>query len=254
MTNPVLRLAMLGFAPGTALLLLAQPAKAQSLDQPTLSIEATTDHRRRGLSWSDGDPAIDVYASVPVGGGFSAGGRATTLRGSDRHAGADAAFDVTAGWRRDGGAFQFRADATAHLFAGGSGDLDYIELGGGAGTLIGPLQVEVLASYAPDQTAIGGDNLYVGARGVFGVPATPFTLIANIGHSSGSTDDPLRAARLRPGGDYLDWGLAVERSTGPLTLGLRYTGTDVDTRVPLPPLAEAGDSGDRLTGFVSLSF
>lgn len=254
MINPVLRNAMLGFAPGIALCLLSPSAHAQGLDRPTASIEASTDHRRRGLSWSDGDPAIDVYASVPIGGGFSASGRATTLRGSDRHAGADAAFDLTAGWRRDSGAFQLRADATAHLFAGGSGDLDYVELGGGAGTLIGPLQVELLASYAPDQAAIGGENLYVGARGILGVPATPFTVIAHVGHSSGSTDDPLRAARLRPGGDYLDWGLAVERSTGPLTLGLRYTGTDVDTRVPLPPLAEAGDSGDRLTGFVSLSF
>ena len=92
-----------------------------------------------------------------------------------------------------------------------------------------------------------------GGRARVGVPATPFTLMASAGHSSGSVDDPIRAARLRPGGSYWDWSLGVDHITGPLTLGLVYTGTDISERVP-SPFANARDTGDRLTARVALNF
>jgi len=64
-----------------ALAMVAGEAAAQELFRPTGSIEATTDHRRRGLSWSDGDPALDAIVSVPVA-GLRLDARATTTRGA----------------------------------------------------------------------------------------------------------------------------------------------------------------------------
>ncbi|WP_204283871.1 TorF family putative porin, partial [Klebsiella pneumoniae] len=64
--------------------------------------------------------------------------------------------------------------------------------------------------YAPSQSAIGGDNLYLFASANAGIPATPLSASATLGHSTGSTDDPVRAARLRPLGDYTDWRLGME--------------------------------------------
>ena len=117
------------------------------------------------------------------------------------------------------------------------------------------MQVDAGADYAPSQDAIGGDNLYLHAGARAGVPGTPWTLLAGIGHSSGKVDDAFRAARLRPGGDYTDWRLGVEHVAGPVTLGLDYVGTDVSERAAAPyPLADASHSGDRIVGRVRFGF
>jgi uncharacterized protein (TIGR02001 family) len=142
-----------------------------------------------------------------------------------------------------------------HLFAGADGRADYGELDAGIGYLIGPLQLNAAATYAPVQDSIGGDNLYLQARATGSLPLFPLTLSAHIGRTTGSTRDPIRAARLRPDGDYTDWGVGVEQSLGPIALGLRYTGTSIDTdRFSPSPFANLEDAGDRLTAHVAVSF
>jgi hypothetical protein len=84
------------------------------------------------------------------------------------------------------------------------------------------------------------------------VVGTPITATAGLGRSAGKTDDPARAARLRPGGDYTDWSLGLDHVQGQVTIGLAYTGTDVPRRIPLQ-LAAARDSGDRLVVRVSIN-
>ncbi len=218
------------------------------------SVEASTDERRRGISWSDGkiSPAASIRAGLPSG--VDLGVRVTGTRGDPRHGGADAVVDATGGFGTDvGGGLRLDGFVTGHLFTGARGKMDYVELGAGASYALGPAEVGIDARYAPDQGAIGGDNLWIGGRARVGVPATPFTLMASAGHSSGSVDDPIRAARLRPGGSYWDWSLGVDHITGPLTLGLVYTGTDISERVP-SPFANARDTGDRLTARVAFNF
>lgn len=218
------------------------------------SVEVATDERRRGISWSDGEvaPAASVRAALS---GFDIGVRVTGTRGDPRHGGADAVADVTGGFARDiGGGFRIDGFVAGHLFTGAVGRMDYVEGGLGASYALGPAEIGVDARYAPDQAAIGGDNLWIGARARVGVPATPFTVNASVGHSGGSVDDWQRAARLRPGGDYTDWSLGVDHITGPISIGVAYTGTDIDDRALASPYANPRHTGDKLAARLAVSF
>ncbi len=81
------------------------------------------------------------------------------------------------------------------------------------------MQAKVGAAYAPDQDAIGGDNLYLYGQASAGIPTTPVTINAKLGRSNGS---------LAPGaGSYVDWSVGADYVLGPLTLGARYVDTDI---------------------------
>lgn len=243
---------LIAFIMAAASAAAALPALAQS--GLGANVELATDERRRGISWSDGalSPAASVRASVPLGLDLDA--RVTGTRGDPRHGGADAVFDLTGGFSREiGGGLRLNGFATGHLFAGAAERFDYVELGLGGSFALGPAEVGVDARYAPDQRAIGGDNLWVGARARLGVPATPFTLHALVGRSTGGVDDPRRAARLRPGGDYTDWALGVDHITGPISLGVTYTGTDIGTVVD-SPFANPRHTGDKVIARLAVAF
>lgn len=233
------------------LALAVLPAAAPAQSKPSFGVEVTTDERRRGLSWSGGDPSISADAALSLA-GFEADARVAALRGSPRHAGADAVADLTLGKTWGVGGLSLRARAIGHLFAGAREPMDYWEVGGTASYTFGPLQGEAGVTYAPSQSAIGGSNTYAFVGASAGIPATPFTISASAGRSMGP-DDRLRSARLRPGGDYTDWRIGVEHITGPLTLGVDYVGTDVP-RGAAGALADAGNSGDRLLARARLSF
>ncbi|EZP72524.1 putative uncharacterized protein precursor [Sphingomonas paucimobilis] len=205
----------------------ASPALAQYAGGVSGSIEVATDERRRGLSWSEGDPVLRGSVSVPVSEGLSLDGTAVSLWGSDRHGGADAVIDLGPSYVRQLGGWRLSAEARYHLFPGAS-DQGYGEIGGGAGFLLGPASVDLFASYAPRQSAIGGDNLYLSASAMAGVPGTPFTVSARVGRSSGDVRDPLRAARLRPDGAYWDYGFGVDYLQGRWSAGLRYADSGIE--------------------------
>lgn len=238
-------------APALAAVLAAVPATAQRL--PMVGVEAATDENRRGLSWTGGRATVSADAMLPLG-GFEASARIAGLRGSARHAGADAVADLDLSTDRTLGPVTLRVRATGHLFAGAGRWMDYGEVGAEARYGLGPLLATAGARYAPGQSAIGGDNLYLFATAAAGIPATPFTLSAAIGHSTGDTDDPLRAARLRPAGSYIDWRLSAEHVTGPVTLAIDYVGNDIDRRRASSPYADPGHIGDRLVARARLSF
>ncbi|MDP1026429.1 TorF family putative porin [Sphingomonas sp. KR1UV-12] len=227
------------------------PAGAQTT--ATVGAELTNDEVRRGLSWSEGRASVSGDAFVDIG-PIDASARIVATRGSERHAGADAVADLTLGTGWDMGAVSLRATATGHLFAGARTGMDYVELGSSAAAGLGPARLTAGVLYAPSQDAIGGDNLYLYASADSGIPGTPLTVIAEIGHSSGSVDDSQRAQRLRPGGSYTDWRLGVERRRGPLTLGLSYIGTDVDQGAIGGPYADLSHAGDRIVGRVRVEF
>jgi hypothetical protein len=232
--------------------MLAPAALAQTAPPtagPTIGIEATTDERRRGLGWSGGRASASADALLTIG-PVDASARIAATRGAARHGGADAVIDLGVGTGWDVGALRLRATAIGHLFTGARGGMDYVEATGSASYALGPLQVAGGAAFAPSQDAIGGSNLHLFADADAGIPGTPFTLVAGIGHSSGHVDDPVRAQRLRPGGDYTNWRLGVEHRQGPLTLALDYTGTDVARADTFGPFADARHAGDRILGRV----
>lgn len=202
------------------------PAAAQYAARPSVTLEAATDDRRRGLSWSEGDPVLRGALSIPVAEGLSLDGAATTLRGSPRHGGADAAIDLGATFVRQLGGWRLTGEGRYHLFPGASRQ-GYGEVGAIAGFTLGPAGVDLAARYAPRQSSIGGDLLYLSAAASAAIPGTPLTLSGHVGRSAGDTRDPARAARLRPGGNYWDHGVALDWYRGRWSAGLRYTDTDI---------------------------
>jgi hypothetical protein len=237
-------------------LLAALPAAAPAVAQTSTSsvgidLGIASDDRRRGLSWSDGAVAPSVAVRGAVG-SLDAGARITAARNSARFGGADAVADLDLGYTLSlGGGFDLVGVGAAHLFAGVRGRQDFVEGGADLTYLIGPLTLTGGGRYAPSQSAIGGDNLYLFARAEGGVPTTPVTVHAQLGRTSGSTDDPFAAARLRPGGGYTDWSVGGSYVRGRLSIGLDYVGTDVSRDAAR---VSGGHAGDALVGRVGLRF
>lgn len=226
-----------------ALCLLCLPVAARAV---TATVEAASDERRRGLSWSDGRATAGARLSVDAGPALRLEGTATALRGSRRHGGADAGFDLAGSWRGGSGPFRLDGAVLAHLFAGGTGRLGYAEAQAGLGTTLGPVDLDLSATYAPSQRAIGGDNLYLAAGLRAAVIGTPFTLVGGVGRSSGGgrNGDRENAVRLRPDGSYVDWRLGIQHARGPLEASLLYVGNNIG-RVPESRFAGTG-RGDTL--------
>lgn len=213
-----------------ALLGVAAPLPSLAQEAVRLDASALSDYRERGLSWSEGKPAALANVDLPVAAGLAVSAQAVTTRGSDRHGGADAAFTLRATYSQEAGLLRWRGGLAQHLFAGGSAPLDYLEGELELGFMIGPLDLALLGSYAPPQQALGGSNVYGRVRARLALAGTPLTLAAHAGHSSGNVDDESRARRLRPGGNYADWGLGADYALGPATLSLTYTDTDIRRR------------------------
>ncbi len=200
-------------------------ASAQAVQQTSISAEIASDDRERGLSWSDGRPAASLSIGLPVTERLSLDVRAVTLRDSRRHGGADVALTGAARLALIQSAWNLGVGARGHVFAGQSG-MSYVELTGDLEHTVGPARFGLEAAFAPSQAAVGGTNLYVSARIDSGIPGTPLTLYGGAGHTSGS-DRAIRAARLRPGGDYFDYHVGLEYSRSVLAAGLRYSDTSI---------------------------
>lgn len=235
----------------TSALAIAGPAWGQAA--PAIGVELATEESRRGLSWSDGRVAAsaDVFASL---GALEASARVVSLRDAARHAGAEAVADLGVGSSWELGAVTLGARGTAHLFAGARRGMDYGEVTGDVAYTYGPLRLVAAASYAPHQDAIGGSNLYLSADASAGVPATPVTLGAHVGRSSGDADGNPRAGRLRPGGSYADWRLSADYVVGRLTLGVDYVGTDIGREDRPAGGADLREDGDRVMARARVSF
>ena len=230
---------------------LATPAFARNARSAIL--EVMSEEERRGLSWSEGRAALGGDVRVPVG-QLDASARVVTIRDSVRHDGADAVIDLVVGTGWDLGALRIRTDAIGHVFAGTRTKTDYVEAGASASYGYGPLYATLGVIAAPSQRAIGGSNVYVYANASAGIPGTPLTVLAELGHSSGSVRDSVRAERLRPGGSYSNWRLGLEHRRDRLTVGVDYIGTDVSGTGNASRFADRRHATDRLVGRVQISF
>lgn len=222
----------------------SSPALAQYADRFSATAEVASDERRRGLSWSDGAPIVRGTIVIQATEGLSFDAAATSLWDS-RHRGADAVVNLGTSYARQLGAWRLSARGIYHLFPGASGQ-GYGEVGAGAGYLIGPANIDVNASYAPRQSSIGGDNLYLSASASAGIPGTPFTVSAHIGRSSGRTRDVGDAGRLRPDGTYWDHGVSIDYLKRQWFAGVRYANSSIDNR--------AHHSGATLIGRAGIAF
>lgn len=188
-------------------------------------VNLLSDFRFRGISRSDEDPALQAALTVSVPGGFYVGGRGTTLK--DAGDLDSVQLDLYAGYGADlGGGTSIDAGLMYFVFPDGEGKTDYFEPYASVSHLLGPIQATLGAKYAPEQDAIGGqDLLYLFGEAEAAIPTTPFTLTAQAGHQD--------AGDL---GDYWTWSLGARAVFGPVTAGIRY----VDTDLPALPNADAG--------------
>ena len=184
-----------------------------------------SDFRFRGISRSGRDPAIQGALTVSTPGGLYAGARATSLKETGGLGGGQ--LDLYAGYTGDLGlGTSVDAGLMYFYFPDAEGESGYFEPYASVSHRLGPVEGTLGAKYAPEQDAIGGeDMLYLFGEVEAGVPLTPLTLTAQAGRQD--------AGAL---GDYWNWSLGARAAFGPLQAGIRYVDTDVRNL----PNAEAG--------------
>jgi uncharacterized protein (TIGR02001 family) len=215
-----------------ALLLPSLPALAQDTAPSdfdvTATITAVSDYRFRGLSLSDRDPALQGSVEVSHSSGFYVGTWGSTIKGTS----ADVEVDLYGGWRGKAGAIDLDAGAVAYVYPGSS-DFNYVEMLASTATTIGPAQLKLGAAYAPSQSNIGGaDNVYFYGEASAGIPSTPVTVKAHVGHEDGSLAGPT--------GKKWDWSIGADVVLDRFTLGLSYVDTNVDRLVDPAHVARPG--------------
>lgn len=227
-----LTVALIALSP--IVLSLAPPAIAQDsydTDPPPVvelsgGAELLTDYRFRGISRSDGDVAGKVWGEVRHASGLYGGASAYTVGGAPQFA--DLEFEPYAGW--SGSVLplvDLDVGVARRIYAGAPSGFatDYWEPYAAAIGVFGPARLRLGAAFAPEQDSLGNDdNLYLSADAEVGLPFSPVTFEAHIGHSDG----PLSAQSLVGAGDSgTDWSAGVRYQFLPsLSAKLEYVGND----------------------------
>ena len=237
---------------------LATPAVAQDAEDAlpegwsvSANLAFTTDYRWRGVSFSDGDFAVQGGFDLAHENGFYAGVWAssietyggildtqlietldpddvpTTLAVPTFLSGGETELDLYGGFAGGKDALGYDVGVIWYFYPGSFIDTDYGEVYGslsttaGAGTLTGGV------AYIWDQdNTFGGDNAYVYAD--YGTPLsdTGLTLDLHLGYTEGAfaLDD-----------DQFDWSVGLSYDLGKLTFSAAYVATDADTDVEIAP-------------------
>jgi len=217
------------------LLLWAAPAVAQEEEAMsaeggggiTISGEAMllSDYRYRGISRSEEDPALQGSLILSTASGLYAGARGTTLQEVEDFG--DVQLDLYAGYGTNLGlGTVLDLGLLYYYFPDGAGSTDYFEPYASVSHTLGPIEATLGAKYAPEQKAIGGQDIfYLFGEVETGIPTTPITATAQIGRQE--------AGAL---GSYWTWSLGARYALGPAFAGIRY----VDTGLPALPGQDAG--------------
>ena len=211
----------------------ATPAFAQGAESSsTITISGnaavTSDYRFRGLSFSDGDIAVQGGIDVAHESGFYVGTWGSSIEDSATYGHTE--LDVYAGWSGEvTSGLTLDAGLLYYIYPNGEGGLagpsDYFEPYASVAGSIGPVELKSGIAYAWSQDSLGNsDNVYIYTGASAGIPNTPITLNANIGINDGSLGNP---TGVLGDNDYVDWMLGVDWAiTDNLTASLAYTDTD----------------------------
>lgn len=190
------------------------------------NVAMVSDYRFRGVSFSDGDIALQGGIDLAHSSGFYIGTWGSSISGGTAFG--ELEVDVYAGWSGDvadgitidAGLLYYIYPTENELADLLAVETDYFEPYASVSTTLGPVSATFGAAYAWEQDSLGGDdNLYLYTDLSAGIPATPITLTAHLGYTDGAfaTDTD---------GDSFDWGVgAAWAITGNLTLGLNYVET-----------------------------
>ncbi|MGB5484652.1 TorF family putative porin [Parasphingorhabdus sp.] len=205
----------------------AAPAFAQDAEAPssiTVSGNAaiTSDYRFRGVSFSDGDIAVQGGIDVAHESGFYVGTWASSIEDSATFGHTE--LDIYGGWSGEvSSGVTVDVGLLYYIYPNGEGGLagpsDYFEPYASISGTLGPVEATLGAAYAFDQAAIGNDdNIYVYTDFSTGIPSTPISLNAHLGYTDGTLSTAVD-------GDNFDWSVGADWAvTGNLTAGLKYVG------------------------------
>ena len=236
---------MRNILPLAGALALAAPAVAQDTAPPkafTVTGGATlvSDYRFRGVSQTNKKVAVQATATVTHESGFYASFWGSSIDDYVAN-GANAEVDLIAGYAHtfasgvkiDGGVLYY------YYPGGGSANTDFVEPYADVSYTFGPVSAKVTAAYAPKQRALTiglrprEDNFYLAGDLSAGIPTTPLSVSAHLGHTFGQSYISVDQG-------YTDWSLGATATFGHLTAGISYVDTDKNVYLANRNLTGAG--------------
>lgn len=205
----------------------ALPAQAQDATAGgftlTGSVAGVSQYRLRGVSVSDGKPALQAGLTAAHPSGFYAGLWGSSLKGFGTYGGADTELDAVGGYSQALGSATVDGGLVAYTFPGTHGHT-YTELFASVSQPIGAVNAKFGLNYAPKRRSIGNaDHLYTYADLALPLQGTPVTLKAHLGYTAGKG-----SIYAGPAGHYLDYSVGAEYAWKMLTIGLSYVGTNIN--------------------------
>jgi uncharacterized protein (TIGR02001 family) len=202
------------------LLLAASTAPAADV---TGTIGAVSDYRYRGLSLSEGKPALQATLDADLGKGGCASFWFSTIRDGRRtqtelEADLGKEFEVASNLSLDLSATYYAYPSDSHG--------NYAEATAILSTTRGPFTGRLGMGLAPAQSAMRNDagirhgNAYYFAGAEFLLPRTPVKLAAQAGYERGAFDEA-------PRGGKWDWNFGATVEIHTLLLGLTYVDSNV---------------------------
>ena len=209
--------------------LLAFPlgALAQQADTPpddfsaTGSLTAVSQYRLRGVSVSDGKPALQGRLTVAHKSGFYGNLWTSRLAGFGTYGGDNLELDATGGYTTTIDGTTLDGGVILYTFPGTHGHT-YSEVFLSVGRTLGPVDLKLGLNYAPRRQSIGDHhNLYTYADLSLPIEGTPMKMKGHLGYTTGGS------IYAGPRGRYVDYSIGAEAAWKALTFGLSYVGTDI---------------------------
>ncbi len=216
-------------------------------------------YRFRGLSRSDGQPAVQGDVTISHTSGLYGG---VTVSGARPGPAVDlghAEMDIYGGYDHALGDSGLMLDLglRGYLYAD-RGGADLFELSAALHRQIGPIDLRAGYAYAPPQAHLGRngqgtlrDNSYLFGEARSDIPGTPLHLHAHLGHTAGGLDYT---------GAYTDYRLGLGANHQALGIDLSLVGTTVShadaLRAPLGPAndPQATWRAARTAGVIGISY
>jgi uncharacterized protein (TIGR02001 family) len=213
------------------------PASSSSGSSLSFTISAVSDYRLRGISQSDGKPALQASAEAAAASGIYAGVWSSTIAAYE---GAHSEVDIYGGYRTKAGGFDLDGGIISYFYPGADG-VSSAEIYASGAHAVGTGSTKLGASYTPHQNELGqGDGVYLFAEGETPVPHIPVTLRGHIGYEAG--------VNTTTGADKVDWLLGADLRRGPATLSIAWVAARYQQRI------HQEDHRDRVVMAVSVAF
>lgn len=212
-----------------ALMLGALAAPTAAIAQETekaVTVSGTaafvSDYRFRGVSYSNLDPAVQAGLTLDTRSGFFIGAWGTSMADFN---GATTEIDISAGWVGALAGFDVSGGAILYAYPGGT-DTNTVELFGTVSLPLGPVVASLGLNWAPAQDNLARSNRYVFGMLSAGIPNTPITLNASLGHERGGLVEDESGSTT----SKWDWQAGADVTWDKLTFGVAYVGNDLTRR------------------------